>query len=396
MSRGKIAVKKQTSKGHVQTYWVNPEENEQDISKLGNPLDDIQGDVDEESDVSDARVRKNGAIDFSHLKSGERIKAMQEELAEGMNNLAEDKEVMDKYLDFLRTGYNYSFRNQQLLLAQKPEGSIFKTYKQWAALGYQVRKGAKSASILRINSRKVDAEDKDGNPIIGDDGKTKKVERFAGYSSYSVFSERDLDPSVKEPPRDTLSEHIERYRNNPSISDNEAMKEDLLSVAQSMNIPVTTLSPEEHPTLASGAGGFARRNGDGYEIVISSQFQPHSQTYTLAHELGHIVCGHLDDDEERDYASHRGDIEVEAETVAYAIARDYGLDTGERAFSYVSGWSQKDESTLEKGFSKVSKGLAKYYESLEKMATGTTQAEINAQANTANREKSAQRKKSKK
>lgn len=351
------------------------------------------------SDNSDAKIRPDGTVDFSALQKTDRVEAMQAELIEGMTNLAVDKEQFNAYIDFARSGYNYSFRNQVLLAMQKPGGSNFKTYKQWSALGYQVQKGSESASILRPVIRKEDREDKDGNVIIGDDGKPMKQERLVGYASYGVFSENDLDPSVKEPPTHPLNDHIRRYRHSEDISDNQAMREDLTRVAESMGIPVQMETPETDPSLTPDTGGYAQKTADGgYRIVLNSSVKEHSQTYTMAHEMAHVLCGHLDSSETRNYGLHdeRGSIEVEAETVAYAISRDYGLETGNRAFAYLAGWSQGDENKISETMGNVSKGLRSYYEKLEKSVTGTNRNEENATANAATKEASTARRAAKK
>jgi DNA primase len=43
---------------------------------------------------------------------------------------------------------NYSFRNQLLILAQRPDARAVMGYRAWQALGHQVRRGETSISIL--------------------------------------------------------------------------------------------------------------------------------------------------------------------------------------------------------------------------------------------------------
>ena len=61
---------------------------------------------------------------------------------------------------------------------------------------------------------------------------------------------------------------------------------------------------------------------------------------TLAHELGHLECGHVTD--LPTYLTCRGRCEVEAESVAYVVAASAGLDTAGYTFAYVAGWAGGD------------------------------------------------------
>ncbi len=61
---------------------------------------------------------------------------------------------------------------------------------------------------------------------------------------------------------------------------------------------------------------------------------------TLAHELGHIECGHVQD--LPTYRTCRGRCEVEAESVAYVVTAAQGLDAGAYTFGYVAGWAGGD------------------------------------------------------
>lgn len=314
---------------------------------------------------------------FAHLSGKDRIEAMTSELVDGMNNLVVDEQAYHDYVDFLRSGYNYSASNQILLYRQKPGHANFKTYKQWLALGYQVRSGTTSAIVLRPALRREKVIDAAGNPVIGEDGKPKTQERLIGYSGYPVFSAQDLDPSVKAPPTDPIAEHVESYRRAGDVSDNDAMRSDLEAVAVSEGIPITYRSSSEDPSLDPGMGGYAHKGADGKPaIVINTDHERHSQTFTLAHEISHVLCGHLESGSKKDRQTE----EVEAETMAYSISRNYGLDCRNRSFAYLKSWAGDDEKKIRSAFTSVSTGSKKYYGALEKVLSGTNQIEQSAQA----------------
>jgi hypothetical protein len=60
-------------------------------------------------------------------------------------------------------------------------------------------------------------------------------------------------------------------------------------------------------------------------------------TKTLAHELGHILCGH-----EVSLFGCRGRLEVEAESVAYVVCQAQGMASDGYSLPYVAGWSGGD------------------------------------------------------
>ena len=73
----------------------------------------------------------------------------------------------------------------------------------------------------------------------------------------------------------------------------------------------------------------ARTGKNAYEIGLNRNHTPPTQMVTMAHELGHALLGHLGEDRgrrvpDRRYRNHALR-EVEAESVAYLVARRNGL-----------------------------------------------------------------------
>ncbi len=52
---------------------------------------------------------------------------------------------------------------------------------------------------------------------------------------------------------------------------------------------------------------------------------------TLAHELGHAIL--------HEHYDNRALAECEAESVAYVVTADLGLDSSEYSFGYIAGWA---------------------------------------------------------
>ncbi|MNS16926.1 hypothetical protein D3C72_485890 [compost metagenome] len=55
---------------------------------------------------------------------------------------------------------------------------------------------------------------------------------------------------------------------------------------------------------------------------------------TLAHEIAHSILHQ----EIEVYRAHRGDCELEAESIAFVVLYHFGIDAGDYTFGYVTGW----------------------------------------------------------
>jgi len=89
--------------------------------------------------------------------------------------------------------------------------------------------------------------------------------------------------------------------------------------------------------------GTSKAGIPSFRITVNDRLEPREQFATLAHELGHIFCGHLGpcksrngthDESGWDDRSGLGlaEREVEAEAVAYLVASRAGLATGSAAY----------------------------------------------------------------
>jgi len=95
------------------------------------------------------------------------------------------------------------------------------------------------------------------------------------------------------------------------------------------------------PFLLRGVTGDVR-----FRIKINSRLEKAGRFTTLAHELGHIYCGHQGGDPQDRWADRRdqlthGQRELEAEAVSWLVSRRLGLET--RSAEYLSGYVSKDD-----------------------------------------------------
>jgi len=89
-------------------------------------------------------------------------------------------------------------------------------------------------------------------------------------------------------------------------------------------------------------------------VRVLDDVEPAQAAKTLAHELGHIRADH----EHRfpDYATSwtcRGQAEVEAESIAYLVTAQAGLDTTGYSVPYLAGWSGGDIDLLRESMTRV-------------------------------------------
>jgi hypothetical protein len=118
----------------------------------------------------------------------------------------------------------------------------------------------------------------------------------------------------------------------------------------------------EAPTAVAdprtGGGAFGWTDPAARTVQVDPRLSPSQKVETLAHELVHIVHGHVDDPSA--YRRHRGRMETEAEASAYMIRRWLGAedDTADHSsFSpgYIAGWSRGDVDQVRQSMSAATK-----------------------------------------
>uniref|UniRef100_UPI0032222063 ImmA/IrrE family metallo-endopeptidase n=1 Tax=Intrasporangium sp. TaxID=1925024 RepID=UPI0032222063 len=90
-------------------------------------------------------------------------------------------------------------------------------------------------------------------------------------------------------------------------------------------------------------------------IVVDARLSEAQKASTIAHELGHVHCGHVDTDYS-EYQRHRGQMETEAEAVAFMVCRRRGASPHQtEAFSpgYIAYWSKGDPSVMHRALDRA-------------------------------------------
>lgn len=254
-----------------------------------------------------------------NLKSKD-MKDIIQSLEDGLTDLFQS----NRYADFLKTMMNfheYSLYNTILIMMQCPQASLVAGYKKWQTMGRQVKRGEKAITILCPCPHKVKKKvlDKDGNPVLDENGKeTEKEFSIPYFRPGSVFdvSQTDGEPIETLNPK-VLTDTVDGY---------DVLIQKLISISP---VPVTF---EEIEGSAKGYFSPSLK-----EIVVKKDM-PNLQTLkTLVHESAHARLHNLEAMEE--HAKDRETKEVEAESVAYCVLTAFGFDTSEYSFPYIAGWS---------------------------------------------------------
>lgn len=209
----------------------------------------------------------------------------------------------------------YSWQNCLLLLMQNPDVSIVGGFWDWKKVGRSVKKGATGLAIRAPFTKKLDE-------IDDQTGKPKKVTYFNLVYVWDITQ--------------TEGEEIPQLV-SPLQGNDAGLYDALLRSAQLNSMPVF----EE--TLEGSCNGYCRFTEDGQKvkrIVVGSHLSPLHKAKTLAHECAHGLLH-----KGVDYAAHRPQCELEAESVAFIVLSHFGLDSGDYSFGYVCSWANGENAS---------------------------------------------------
>jgi hypothetical protein len=240
-----------------------------------------------------------------------------ERLHAGVTELLDSQRWQDA-LKFKARFHHYSFNNALLIYLQRPDATLVAGYKRWQELGRQVRKGETSIAILAPIVRRAEGA-----------AGSERVREVVGFRSARVFdvSQTDGDP-LPEPPRPVLLG-----------DDSESIR---AALARAEALALSKGFPVSYQDLRGGAlGSFSvtRRT-----IKLRRGLPPLQTLKTLVHELAHGLM-HADPKAEE----QRHQLELEAESCAFLVLYDLGLDTSRYTFPYLANWTENPDELLGAG-----------------------------------------------
>lgn len=194
---------------------------------------------------------------------------------------------------------------------QRPDATRLAGYHRWKSVGRQVRKGEHGIAILAPIVRRLHAEHED------DDGAERVlVERPAAFRLARVFDIAQTDGEA-------LPEVVSRL-----ICDDPGSRfAGLVKVAATLGYSVEL---SELPGDRNGDCTFEMKR-----IRVREGLDPAQSVKTLAHELAHAILH----SEANSAGLPRAVAELEAESVAFVVCDDLGLDSSTYSFGYIATWA---------------------------------------------------------
>ena len=257
------------------------------------------------------------------------------------------------YLSVMSRFHNYSTNNCMLIYMQNPNATRVASFKAWSEkFERHVSKGEKSIKIIapapykkKIDVQKIDPDtkeplfDKDGNPIM-----TQKEIVMPAFKAVAVFDISQTHGKPLPQLAQTLNGTVENY---------ETIKEAIRKTA-----PV----PIKFERLPENKDGFFSPSEQS--ISIREGMSEPQTLCAMVHEIAHSILHNPETSDEKKTHSKE---EVEAESVAYAVCKYFGIDTDENSFGYLASWSKdKDVKELRESLDIVNETSAVLISSIEK------------------------------
>jgi len=241
------------------------------------------------------------------MNPSDRHSELLERLSAGIAELT-NSDQWRRHLGFQSKFRQYSFGNVILIVSQCPEATNVAGFRTWARLGRRVQKGQKAIWILA--------------PMItprSSNGPSDDDREICGFKYVPVFDISQTDGEV-------LPEVCSRLAGD----DPGACFSGLVEVAQALDYTVGDAE------LAPGTNGLC--SFDRRRIEVEVRNSPAQRVKTLAHEIAHAIL--------HEGRQDRSLAELEAESTAYVVCQQFGLDSGAYSFGYVATWAGGGEQAI--------------------------------------------------
>jgi len=304
-----------------------------------------------------------------------RVERMTKQLEQDVTYLADHPEEVEDWVDSMCENRLWSYSWNNLWLARMQgngrgmQVTRLASKTKWAELGYKIKAGEKSLRILRPMSKTiwVDRKDKDGNPILDKNGKSRKTKKqipTRGENGRIILTDSNIwDISQMEPMTDKDGKPINKSLDAATPTTEQAIRQ-LSTIAEDNGVRVFLGGADDpefpyrgavNMTLAQdpNVNGFyaeiedTKESGKMHRVILTrSGLGAEEEARVLAHELGHALmhsgqAGYRDHDD-------RVRKEVEAESVAHVVSQYYGISTDRQAH-YIAHWAKGQETEALRG-----------------------------------------------
>jgi len=254
----------------------------------------------------------------------------------------------DKYRNFLSTMskfHKYSFRNNMLIMMQKPEATYVAGYSSWNKnFKRQVQKGEKGIQIIGFSTNNIEVEefkkDHNGKIVYDKNGDPEKIKNIYKEPLFMPVYVYDITQTKGEPLPKLAHEligNIEKYN-------------DII-------LALRKVSPHkiEFESIEGETKGYC--DNVNKKIVIKEGMSQAQTIKTIIHEITHAD---LHTPELKLTMENEGiDMqtkEVEAESTAFVVCEHLGIDTSDYSFGYIASWSgSKDLPELQSSLERIQK-----------------------------------------
>lgn len=286
--------------------------------------------------------------DYAGMAGEDRTKAMLADLQQAVAAVAASGQ-MRRWLDAMASnGLNrWSLNNRLLALSQLAargkdiQDAHMMGFRAWEKLGRHVDRGEKAIWILAPITLRIRDEKSDGTA-------TKRTV-VTGFKSVPVFdASQTTGAELPAPPIAPVSGSV-----TPGTLEGLQGRVALAGYTYRES-PIPGSNP------AKGTGTLGYTDPATKQIVVDSRLSPAQKASVIAHELGHVHCGHVEDLTQ--YRQHRGRMETEAEMTAYMVNRARGMARGDaESFSpvYIAGWSGGDPAVVTAAMDQATKAFNK-------------------------------------
>ncbi|HVT37644.1 MAG TPA: ArdC-like ssDNA-binding domain-containing protein [Gemmatimonadaceae bacterium] len=243
-----------------------------------------------------------------------------------------DGEQFRAVLRFAARQRRYSISNTLLILSQRPDATCVMGFREWLKVGRYVKRGEQGIRIWVPRAVRPRSDDTSGDEVEFSTPATASSRPRIRFVIGTVFDAAQTDgeplPSMPEPlPVTEEGPHVERL-----LSALIATARDDVVYAVEIRPPATERDVGE---------GWASRPPD-CRIWVNSQLPGGQRASVLAHELAHAWCFRHDIAAGGSRSLH----EIIAESTAFLVMDELGVDTTNASIPYVAGYAGDDASLL--------------------------------------------------
>ncbi len=272
----------------------------------------------------------------------DRVKEITDDLEKGIREVFESGRYK-QYLKTMSRFHGYSMNNTILIHLQKPDATLIAGFRAWQEKFHRnVMKGEKGIRILAPAPFKktvtMDVYDAHHNPVMDVNGNQVQKEQeivIPAFKPVTVFDVSQTDGEPLPALAKTLTGDVDQYG----------------TFLQALER--ASAAPIAFETLPSNLDGFFSLKDKS--ITIRSGMSEVQTVCAIIHEVTHSRL-HDNKDAPPEERKDSRTMEVEAESVAYAVCAYYGIETGENSFGYIASWSKdKELPELKKSLETISR-----------------------------------------